>query len=442
MSATANRETIEIGINGANMRHELPLLHPTIGPPMVDVRQLHKQIGHFAFDPGLGETGICRSTITYVDGDEGVLLYRGYPIDALVENCSYLEICWLLLNGDLPTAAQLDRFTYDITHHTMVNEQLHAIYRGFRRDAHPMAVMCGVVGALAAFYHDGLDIFDPHHRMIASHRLVAKMPTIAAMAYKYSQGQPFVYPRNDLGYAENFLNMLFSVPCEAYRAPKAAARALEAVLIMHADHEQNASTSAMRLVGATQANPYACAAAAIAALWGPLHGGANQGVLQTLAEIGSVEHIPEIVRRAKDKTDPFRLMGFGHRVYKSYDPRAKILRRRCHEMLDALGQHDPLLELAMELERVVLADDYFIERKLYPNVDFYSGIIFRALGLPPAMFTPVFAVTRTVGWVAQWNEMMTDPETRLCRPRQLYTGPGERDVVPLAERATHEPLVG
>ena len=331
---------------------ELPLLYPTIGPPMVDLRGLHQKAGRCAYDPGLGETGICRSTITYVDGDNGILLYRGYPIDTLVESCSYLEICWLLLNGELPTAAQLARFTHDITRHTMVNEQLHAIYRGFRRDAHPMAVMCGVVGALAAFYHDGLDIFDPRHRMIASHRLIAKMPTIAAMAYKYSQGQPFVYPRNDLDYTENFLNMLFSVPCEPYQAPEAAARALEALLIMHADHEQNASTSAMRLVGSTLANPYACTAAAIAALWGPLHGGANQGVLQTLAEIGSVDRIPEILRRAKDKNDPFRLMGFGHRVYKSYDPRAKALRHRCHEVLDALGQRDdPLLDLAMELER-------------------------------------------------------------------------------------------
>ena len=422
---------------------EVPLLHPTIGAPMVDIPSLHRKSGFYAYDPGLGETGICRSAITYVDGDNGILLYRGYPIEELVESCSYLEICWLLLNGELPTTAQLDRFIYDITHHTMVNEQLHAIYRGFRRDAHPMAVMCGVVGALAAFYHDGLDIFDPQHRMIASHRLVAKMPTIAAMAYKYSQGQPFIYPRNDLGYAENLLNMLFSVPCEAYRVPEAAARALQALLITHADHEQNASTSAMRFVGSTRANPFACTAAAIAALWGPLHGGANQGVLQTLGEIGSVERIPEILRRAKDKTDPFRLMGFGHRVYKSYDPRAKVLRRCCYEVLEAQGQRDdPLLELAMELERVVLADDYFIERKLYPNVDFYSGIILRALGLPPAMFTPVFAVARTVGWIAHWNEMITDPETRLTRPRQLYDGPTERPVMPIGERATHPPFIG
>ncbi|MBV8578075.1 MAG: citrate synthase, partial [Acetobacteraceae bacterium] len=324
----------------------------------------------------------------------------------------------------------------------MVHEQLATFFRGFRRDAHPMAVLCGVVGALSAFYHDSTDINDPYQRIVASHRLIAKLPTIGAMAYKYSLGQPFVYPRNDLGYAENFLNMLFSVPCEPYRASTAAARALEALLIIQADHEQNASTSAMRLVGSTRANPYACTAAAIAALWGPLHGGANEAVLQTLAEIGSVDRIPEILRRAKDKSDPFRLMGFGHRIYKSYDPRAKVLRQRCCEVLDALGQRDdPLLTLAMELERITLADDYFIERKLYPNVDFYSGIIFRALGLPPAMFTPVFAVARTVGWVAHWNEMIADPETRIFRPRQLYTGPVCREMVPLAERAARKPLV-
>jgi citrate synthase len=443
MSATANLETIEIDISGGNMRPELPLLHPTIGPPMVDVRGLYAQTGWHTYDPGLAATGSCRSAITYVDPDNGILLYRGYPIDALVESCDYLEICWLLLNGELPTAAQLKRFTHDITHHTMVNEQLHAIYRGFRRDAHPMAVMCGVVGALAAFYHDGLDIFDPHHRMIASHRLVAKMPTIAAMAHKYSLGQPFIYPRNDLSHAENFLNMLFSVPCEPYRSSEAAVRALDAVLICHADHEQNASTSAMRLVASTRANPFASTAAAIAALWGPLHGGANEGALQTLAAIGTADRIPEMLRRAKDKNDPFRLMGFGHPVYKSYDPRAKVLRRRCHELLEALGQRDdPLLKLAMELERIALEDDYFIERKLYPNVDFYSGLIFRALGFPPAMFTPVFAVARTVGWVAHWNEMMADPEKKIFRPRQLYTGPVERDVVPISKRATHAPLVG
>jgi citrate synthase len=383
MSATANLRTVEIGISGSNMRSELPLLQPTIGPPMVDVRSLHEYTGCFAYDPALGETATCRSAITYVDGDNGILLYRGYPIADLVENGGYLEVCWLLLNGELPTAAQLERFTHDISHHTMVNEQLHAIYRGFRRDSHPMAVMCGVVGALAAFYHDGLDIFDPRHRMIASHRLIAKMPTIAAMAYKYSLGRPFVYPRNDLGYAENFLNMLFSVPCEPYRPPTAAVRALDALLIIQADHEQNASTSTMRLVGSTRANPYACTAAAIAALWGPLHGGTSEAVLQTLAEIGSVERIPEILRRAKDKNDPFRLAGFGHRVYKSYHPRAKVLRACCYELLDALGQRDdPLLKIAMQLEHIALEDEYFVERKLYPNVDFYSGIIFRASGLP------------------------------------------------------------
>src|ERR1700736_1104866 len=437
MSAMLNPASAEIAIGKGHPPPELPLLPPTIGPPMADIRGLYREAGCYAYDPALGETGICRSSITYVDGDNGILLYRGYPIAGLVERCSYLEICWLLLNGELPTPAQLERFTHDITHHTMVNEQLHAIYRGFRRDSHPMAVMCGVVGALSAFYHDGLDIFDPQHRMIASHRLIAKMPTIAAMAYKYSLGQPFVYPRNDLGYTENLLNMLFSVPCEPYRPSAAVVRALDALLIIQADHEQNASTSAMRLVGSTRANPYACTAAAIAALWGPLHGGANEAVLQTLAEIGSVERIPEVLRRAKDKNDPFRLMGFGHRVYKSYDPRAKGLAPRGYEVLDALGQRDdPLLTLAMELERITLEDDYFIERKLYPNVDFYSGIIFRALGLPPAMFTPVFAVARTVGWVAHWNEMMIDPETRIVRPRQLYTGPTERCLVPMSERAT------
>jgi citrate synthase len=436
----ASARTIDFG--HGNRHAELPLLEPTLGPPMIDTRRLREETGCWAYDPSFGETGACRSAITYVDGDEGVLLYRGYPIDQLVEQCDYLEAAWLLLNGDLPTPAQQQKFTDDITHHTMVNEQLHAIYRGFRRDSHPMAVMCGVVGALAAFYHDSLDIFDPRHRLIASHRLIAKMPTIAAMAYKYALGQPFIYPRNDLGYAENFLHMMFAVPCEPYRAPPAMVRALEALLIIQADHEQNASTSAMRLVGSTRANPFAATAAALAALWGPLHGGANEAVLDTLTEIGTVDRIPEMLRRAKDRNDPFRLSGFGHRVYKSYDPRAKVLRPLCHEVLDELGKEDPLLTLAMELERIALADDYFVERKLYPNVDFYSGIIFRALGLPPAMFTPVFAVARTVGWVAQWNEMMTDPETRIVRPRQLYVGPTERSVVASARRSEHPPLVG
>ncbi|MGD9615122.1 MAG: citrate synthase [Alphaproteobacteria bacterium] len=431
-----------IDFGHGNKRAELPLLEPTLGPPMIDTTRLREETGCWAYDPSFGQTGACRSAITYVDGDAGVLLYRGYPIDQLVERSDYLEVCWLLLNGDLPSAAQRAGFADGITRHTMIHEQLHAIYRGFRRDAHPMAVMCGVVGALAAFYHDSLDIFDPHQRLVASHRLIAKMPTIAAMAYKYSLGQPFTYPRNDLGYAENFLHMLFAVPAEPYRAPEPMVRALDALLIIQADHEQNASTSAMRLVGSTRANPFAATAAAIAALWGPLHGGANEAVLRTLEEIGSVERIPEMLRRAKDRSDPFRLSGFGHRVYKSYDPRAKVLRPLCREVLAALGKEDPLLTLAMELERIALEDDYFVERRLYPNVDFYSGIIFRALGLPPAMFTPVFAVARTVGWVAHWNEMMTDPETRIVRPRQLYLGPTERPYAAIEARTEHPPLVG
>jgi citrate synthase len=438
MNATAQTVAIERG----NIKAELPLLEPTLGPAMIDTRRLREETGYWAYDPSFGATGACRSAITYVDGDAGVLLYRGYPIDQLVAQCDYLEVSWLLLNGDLPSAAQKEKFVGDITHHTMVNEQLHTIYRGFRRDSHPMAVMCGVVGALAAFYHDSLDIFDPRHRLVASHRLIAKMPTIAAMAYKYSLGQPFIYPRNDLGYAENLLHMLYAVPCETYRAPAAAVRALDALLIIQADHEQNASTSAMRLIGSTRANPFAATAAAIAALWGPLHGGANEAVLDTLEEIGTVERVPEMLRRAKDPADPFRLSGFGHRVYKSYDPRAKVLFPLCRELLDALGKDDPLLALATELERIALEDDYFVRRNLYPNVDFYSGIIYRALGLPPAMFTPIFAVARTVGWVAQWNEMMTDPETRLVRPRQLYTGPTERPVVAVKGRKEHAPLVG
>ena len=424
-------------------RASLPILRPTIGPEMIDVRSLHAATGRYAFDPGLTATGICRSSITYVDGDQGVLLYRGYPIDGLVEHCDFLEVAWLLLNGELPTPAQKAAFADSITHHTMVHEQLHAFYRGFRRDAHPMAVMCGVVGALSAFYHDHLDIFDPQHRTIAAHRLIAKMPTIAAMAHKYALGQPFVYPRNDLGYAENFLHMMFAVPCEPYAPPAAAVRAIQALLIVQADHEQNASTSTVRAVGSSRANPYACIAAGIASLWGPLHGGANEGVLQTLEEIGRVERIPEILKRAKDKNDPYRLMGFGHRVYKSYDPRAKVLRQFCHEVLDAYGRRDdPLLAIAMELERIALEDEYFVSRKLYPNVDFYSGIILRTIGLPLAMFTPLFAVARTVGWVAHWNEMMADADMKLVRPRQLYVGSPARAFVPPEARREHPPLVG
>ena len=433
----------ELGGEADAQPARLPVLKPTLGPEMLDVRELKRQTGRYTFDPGLTATGTCRSRITYVDGDEGVLLYRGYPIDVLVERCDFLEVAWLLLNGELPAAAQKGRFVGDITRHTMVHEQLHAIYRGFRRDAHPMAVMCGVVGALSAFYHDRLDIFDPQHRKIAAHRLIAKMPTIAAMAHKYALGQPFIYPRNDLRFAENFLHMLFAVPCETYQVKPAAARAIDALLIVQADHEQNASTSTVRAVGSSRANPYACIAAGIASLWGPLHGGANEGVLHTLEEIGSVEHIPEILRRAKDKSNPYRLMGFGHRVYKSYDPRAKVLRQFCYEVLDAYGmQDDPLLKIAMELERIALQDDYFISRKLYPNVDFYSGIILRAIGLPLSMFTPLFAVARTVGWVAHWNEMITDPDVKLVRPRQLYIGPAERAFIETGDRREQPPLVG
>src|SRR5271167_3864255 len=432
MSATANLQTAESGIGGGNMRPDLPLLHPTIGPPMVDVRDLDKQVGCFTYDPGLGETGICRSTITYVDGDNGVLLFRGYPINALVERCSYLEICWLLLNGELPTAAQLAKFTHDITHHTMVNEQLHAIYRGFRRDAHPMAVMCGVVGALAAFYHDGLDIFDPHRRMIASHRLIAKMPTIAAMAYKYHAGQPFVYPRNDLSFTDNFLRMCFSVPAEDYKPNPVLSKALDTIFILHADHEQNASTSTVRLAGSSGSNPFACIAAGIACLWGPAHGGANEAALNMLEEIGSVDNIPEFIRQVKDKDSGVKLMGFGHRVYKNYDPRAKLMRETCHEVLNELGLHDdPLFKLAMELEKIALEDEYFVSRKLYPNVDFYSGIVQKAIGIPTAMFTCVFAMARTVGWIAQWNEMIADPEQKIGRPRQLFIGDTPREAKPV-----------
>jgi citrate synthase len=434
---------VDLGDPATGERHQLPVLAPTLGDTMIDVRGIRQATGRYVFDPGLTATGICRSRITYVDGDNGVLLYRGYPIDQLVEHSDFLEVAWLLLNGELPSAAQKTRFISDITHHTMLNEQIPAIYRGFRRDAHPMAVMCGVTGALAAFYHDNLDIFDPTHRKIAAHRLIAKMPTIAATAHKYALGQPFIYPRNDLGFAANFLHMLFAVPCERYSVLPVAARAMDAMLIVQADHEQNASTSTVRAVGSSRANPYACIAAGIASLWGPLHGGANEGVLQTLQDVGSVERIPDIIKRAKDKANPYRLMGFGHRVYKSYDPRAKVLRRRCYEVLDAYGKRDdPLLKIAMELERIALEDDYFVQRKLYPNVDFYSGIIMRTIGIPVSMFTPIFAVARTAGWIAHWIEMLTDPEAKLVRPRQLYVGATERSFMRVDERSEHVAAVG
>ncbi|MEE8535245.1 MAG: citrate synthase, partial [Kiloniellales bacterium] len=376
----------------------------------------------------------CESTITFIDGEEGLLLHRGYPIEQLAEHSDFLEVCQLLLYGELPTPKQHEKFNHDITYHTMLHEQLNYLYRGFRRDAHPMAIMVGVVGALSAFYHDSTDISDPRQRIVASHRLIAKMPTIAAMAYKYSMGQPFIYPRNDLKYAENFLYMMFAVPAEDYKVNPVLARAMDRIFILHADHEQNASTSTVRISGSSGANPFACIAAGIASLWGPAHGGANEAVLRMLDEIGHKDRIPEFLARAKDKDDPFRLMGFGHRVYKNYDPRASVLNKSCHEVLDELGVDDPLLELALELEQIALEDDYFVERKLFPNVDFYSGIILKAMGFPTSMFTVLFSLARTVGWVAQWTEMIEDPDQKIGRPRQLYTGHGRREFVPIEQR--------
>ncbi len=422
-------------INVAGKSVEMPVLDGTIGPSVVDIGKLLSQTGVFTFDPGFLSTASCESKITYIDGDEGILLHRGYPIEQLAENGDFLETCYLLLHGELPTAAEKADFDYRITRHTMIHEQMAIFYRGFRRDAHPMAVVCGVVGALSAFYHDSTDINDPYQRMVASMRLIAKMPTIAAMAYKYNVGQPFVYPKNDLDYASNFLNMCFAVPCEEYKVNPILARALDRIFILHADHEQNASTSTVRLAGSTGANPFACIAAGVAALWGPAHGGANEICLRMLEEIGTVDRIPEFIARAKDKNDPFRLMGFGHRVYKNYDPRAKIMQKTCHEVLSELGiKDDPLLDVAMELERIALSDEYFIERKLYPNVDFYSGITLKAMGFPLTMFTVLFAVARTVGWISQWQEMIEDPNQKIGRPRQLYTGPKSRDFIPISKR--------
>jgi citrate synthase len=414
---------------------ELPLLKGTLGPDVIDVRKLYTEHGVFTYDPGYGSTGSTASAITYIDGEEGILMHRGYRIEELAKHSDFMEVCYLLLEGELPNAKQKTEFQHQITYHTMLHEQIAAFYRGFRRDAHPMAVMVGVVGALSAFYHDSTDIHDPHQRMIASYRLIAKVPTIAAMAYKYSIGQPFVYPRNDLNYAENFLRMTFAVPAEEYKIDPVVAKAMDRIFILHADHEQNASTSTVRIAGSSGANPFACIAAGIACLWGPAHGGANEAVLSMLHEIGSVDRIPEYIKRAKSKDDNFRLMGFGHRVYKNYDPRATVMRESCHEVLDALGKrNEPLLALAMELERIALEDDYFVSHKLFPNVDFYSGIILQAIGFPTSMFTVLFAVARTVGWVAQWQEMIEDPTQRIGRPRQLYTGYGERPFVPLNKR--------
>jgi citrate synthase len=433
--APAAKETVTITDNSSGQSAELPLLSGTLGPKVVDIRRLYSDLGHFTFDPGYTATGSCESKITYIDGDKGELFYRGYPIQELAEHSDFMEVAYLLLNGELPSAAEKKKFERDITLHTMVHEQLTTFYRGFRRDAHPMAVMCGVVGALSAFYHDSTDITDARQRVIASYRLIAKMPTMAAMAYKYSLGQPFMYPRNNLKYAENFLNMTFAVPCEEYEVNPVLARAMDLFLILHADHEQNASTSTVRIAGSSGANPFACIAAGIASLWGPAHGGANEAVLKMLDLIGDKKNVPEFITRAKDKNDHTRLMGFGHRVYKNYDPRAAVLRKACHAVLDELGMRDePLLDLAMELERIALHDEYFIEKKLYPNVDFYSGIMLRAMGFPRSMFTVLFAIARTVGWVAQWNEMIEDPNQKIGRPRQLYTGNTMRHYVPVEKR--------
>jgi citrate synthase len=418
-----------------NKSIELPAYSGTEGPNVVDIRKLYSDAGVFTYDPGYTSTASCESDITFIDGDRGILLYRGYSIDELAEHSNFLEVCYLLLYGNLPNKNEMDAFHHAITRHTMVHEQLASFFNGFRRDAHPMAIMCGVVGALSAFYHDSTDINDPHQREVASHRLVAKIPTIAAMAFKYSIGQPFVYPLNNLGYTENFLRMTFAVPAEEYRVNPVLAKALDTIFILHADHEQNASTSTVRLAGSSGANPFACIAAGIACLWGPAHGGANEAALKMLEEIGSIDRIPEYVRRAKDPNDTFRLMGFGHRVYKNYDPRAKAMQAQCHAVLDELGiHHDPLLSIAMELERIALQDDYFISKKLYPNIDFYSGITLRALGFPTSMFTALFALARTVGWIAQWKEMIEDPDQKIGRPRQLYTGIAKRDYVPLDRR--------
>ena len=422
-SLTAGGKTIDMPVNSG-----------TLGPDVIDIRKLYAQTGMFTYDPGFTSTASCDSAITYIDGDEGVLLHRGYPIGQLAEHSSFMEVSYLLLNGELPSAKELSDFSRTITRHTMLHEQLATFYRGFRRDAHPMAIMCGVVGALSAFYHDSTDIADPTHRKISSHRLIAKMPTIAAMAYKYSVGQPFVYPDNKLSYTGNFLKMTFGVPAEEYEVIPAVEKAMDRIFTLHADHEQNASTSTVRLAGSSGANPFACIAAGIACLWGPAHGGANEAALNMLKEIGTPDKIQHYIDRAKDKNDPFRLMGFGHRVYKNYDPRATVMQSTVREVFAALNVQDPLFETALRLEEIALSDPYFAEKKLFPNVDFYSGIILSAIGFPTTMFTVLFALARTVGWVAQWNEMISDPGQKIGRPRQLYTGPTQRDYIPLSER--------
>jgi citrate synthase len=424
-------DTAKISVEGKTV--ELPVLRGTDGPAVVDIRKLYAESDVFTYDPGFTSTASCESKITFIDGDKGILLHRGYPIDQLAEKSTFLEVCYLLLNGDLPNAKEFEAFDNTITNHTMVHDQFDRFFNGFRRDAHPMAIMVGAVGALSAFYYDSANIDDPQQRMISSHRLIAKMPTIAARAFKYFRGQPFVYPRNELSYSENFLRMCFSVPAEDWKPNPVLTRAMDRIFILHADHEQNASTSTVRLAGSSGANPFACIAAGIACLWGPSHGGANEEALNMLAEIGSVDRIPEYVQGVKDRK--YRLMGFGHRVYKNYDPRAKVMQQTCHEVLAEVGHSDdPLLKVAMELEKIALNDPYFVERKLYPNVDFYSGITLRALGFPPEMFTVLFALARTVGWISQWKEMIEDPSQKIGRPRQIYTGAASRDYVPLDKR--------
>jgi citrate synthase len=428
-------ETVTITNASTGESHDYPLLRGTLGPAAVDISSLYKEAGIFTFDPGFMATAACHSAITYIDGEQGVLLYRGYPIEQLATKASFLEVAYLLLYGELPRDRELVGFEDIITYHTMLNERLRKFLDGFHYDAHPMAMLCGVVGSLSAFYHDSVDIHDYHHREISAHRLIAKLPTIAAAAYKHNVGEPIMYPRNDLRYCANFLHMMFATPCEDYEPGLIAERALNLLFIVHADHEQNASTSTVRLAGSSGANPFACIAAGIASLWGPAHGGANEAVLDMLEQIGDVNNVQTYMAKAKDKDDPFRLMGFGHRVYKNYDPRAKIIRDVCHQVLEELADaNNPLFELAMKLEEIALSDDYFVERKLYPNVDFYSGIIYQALGIPRSMFTVMFAIARTVGWVSHWMEMMADPNNRIGRPRQIYHGPAERDYLPISQR--------
>jgi len=434
MSNPIENKTFTLINDETGQSAKLPILEGTEGAPVIDIRKLYAETGHYTFDPSFTATGSCKSRITFIDGEEGILMHRGYSIQELAGQSSFMETAYLLLYGDLPSQSQFEEFTHKITYHTMVDEQVNFFFRGFRRDAHPMAIMCGVVSALSAFYHDSLDIYDPEQREVSAHRLIAKVATLAAMTYKYSVGQPFMYPRNDLSFSENFLYMCFSVPAEPYKVNPILASAMDKIFILHADHEQNASTSTVRLAGSSQANPFACIAAGIASLWGPSHGGANQAVLEMLDQIGSKENIPEFLERAKDKDDPFRLMGFGHRVYKNLDPRAQVLKQACDEVLEDLGINDPRLELAMELERIALEDDYFIQRKLFPNVDFYSGIILKAMGFPTSMFTVLFATARTVGWISQWKEMMEEPSLRIGRPRQLYTGTKARPYIDINDR--------